>query len=226
MRIPQPPGTRGSLRWVQLAINRHPHLLAAALPGVRWLSPLAADDYAEYRDGSFLRLLGLDALTPALKAFWPTRGPQWDALGLVGTAPVLVEAKAHLREFVSPPTQANGAAREKIAAALAETRAALGVVDGADWMARYYQFTNRLAHLQFLHREGVPATLVFVNFLGDTDMGGPADAAAWEGAYRVAETALGLRPSGPDGSGPGHGAGHALSPFIRHVYIDVRELAG
>ncbi|MCW5718338.1 MAG: hypothetical protein KIS68_10960 [Bauldia sp.] len=101
-----------------------------------------------------------------------------------------------------------------IAAALRETRAALGVEDGADWMARYYQFTNRLAHLHFLHREGVPATLVFMNFLGDTDMGGPADAAAWEGAYRIAETALGLPRL------------HALSPFIRHVSIDVRQLAG
>ncbi|MCW5718337.1 MAG: hypothetical protein KIS68_10955 [Bauldia sp.] len=111
MRIPQPLGTRGSLRWVQIAINRHPDLLEAALPGIRWLSPLAADDYAEYRDGSFLRLVGLDSLTPKLKGFWPTRGPQWDALGLMGTAPVLVEAKAHLREFISPPTRGKGARR-------------------------------------------------------------------------------------------------------------------
>ncbi len=207
-------------------MNRRPELFEAELPGVRWVSPLAADEFAEYRDGSFLRLLGLDALAPKLKAFWRARGPQWDALGLVGTAPVLVEAKAHLAEFNSPATKAKGLAREKIAAALGATRTAVGAEGGSDWMARHYQFTNRLAHLHFLHREGVPATLVFVNFLGDTDMGGPADAAAWEGAYRLAETALGLRPSVPNASGPGHWAGHALSPFIRHVYIDVRELAG
>lgn len=213
MRIRQPIGTRGSLRWVQLAVNRRPDLLAAELPRVRWLSPLEADDFAEYRDGSFLRLLGLDALIPKLKAFWPARGPQWDALGLMGTAPVLVEAKAHLREFISPATAAKGAAREKIAAALEATRAFVGAEGGADWMARYYQFTNRLAHLHFLHREGVPATLVFVNFLGDTDMNGPTDAAAWEGAFRAAEDALGLPRR------------HALTAFIRHVHIDVRDLA-
>ena len=34
------------------AAKRHPQLLAAALPGVRWVSPLASDDYAEYRDAS------------------------------------------------------------------------------------------------------------------------------------------------------------------------------
>lgn len=133
--------------------------------------------------------------------------------GLVGTAPVLIEAKAHLAEFNSPATQAKGLAREKIAAALGATRTAVGAEGGSDWMARYYQFTNRLAHLHFLHREGVPATLVFVNFLNDTDMGGPADAAAWDGAFRAAEDALGLPRT------------HPLSPFIRHVPIDVRDLA-
>lgn len=127
---------------------------------------------------------------------------------------MLVEAKAHLAEFISPATAAKGAAREMIAAALEETRAAVGAEGGADWMARYYQFTNRLSHLHFLRREGVPATLVFLNFVGDTDMNGPAEATAWEGAYRAAEDALGLPRQ------------HALSPFIRHVHIDVGDLAG
>lgn len=193
MRIPQPPGTRGSLRWLQLAINRHPRLFGAAgLPGVGWLSPLASDAFAEYRDASFLRLLGLDALAPKLKTFWPSRGPQWDALGLFGTAPVLVEAKAHLDEFFSPATAAKGPARERIARALDETRVALGAKGGADWMERFYQFTNRLAHLHFLRREGVPALFAFVNFIGDDDMGGPAGAAGCDGAFRTAEYALGL----------------------------------
>ncbi|MGV8841081.1 MAG: hypothetical protein ACWA6X_12350 [Bauldia sp.] len=56
------------MRWLHLAINRRPDLFdAAGLPGVRWLSPLAADDFAEYRDASFLRLLGHAALAPLLK---------------------------------------------------------------------------------------------------------------------------------------------------------------
>lgn len=212
MRIPQPIGTRGSLRWLQLAVNRRPDLFRGDLPGVRWLSPLAADDFAEYRDGSFLKLLGLGELAPQLKAFWPARGPQWDALGLVGGAPVLVEAKAHLDEFFSPATAALRPSRERIAAALGETRAALGAKGGADWSDRFYQFTNRLAHLHFLRREGVPALLVFVNFLNDGDMRGPAESAEWDGAFRTAGYALGLPRR------------HALTPFIRHVFIDVTEL--
>ena len=80
-------------------------------------------------------------------------------------------------------------------------------------MDRFYQFTNRLAHLYFLRREGVEAKLVFVNFLGDGDMKGPAGKAEWDGAFRTAEYALGLPRR------------HALTPFIRHVHIDVRDLA-
>ncbi|MGV8841082.1 MAG: hypothetical protein ACWA6X_12355 [Bauldia sp.] len=153
---------------------------------------------------------------------------------MIGGASVLVAAKAHLDEFFSPATAAKGAPRDKIAVALGETRAALAAKGGADWMERFYQFTNRLAHLHFLRREacpgprsgGVPALLVFVNFIGDDDMGGPAGAAEWEGAFRTAEYAFGLPPSKSDVSDLDHPGSHALSPFIRHVHIDVRELAG
>ena len=89
---------------------------------------------------------------------------------------------------------------------------ALGAKDGADWLERFYQFTNRLAHLHFLHREGVPAQLVFVNFVNDGDMGGPTGPAEWRAAFRTAEYALGLPRR------------HALTPFIRHVFIDVRDM--
>jgi hypothetical protein len=51
--------------------------------------------------------------------------------------------------------------------------------------------------------------LVFVNFLGDKEMGGPTTPQTWEAAYQVAFHVMGLRRD------------HALSAFVVHVYPDV-----
>src|SRR3954451_2791924 len=125
MRVEQPKGKRGSLLSIQCAVNSHPDALNRALqphlpPGavVTWLSPLESDDLAEYRDGSFLKLVGLAHLIPDLKAFWPDRGPQWDALARTNKGQViLVEAKAHIAEMCSDPSQASEGPRAKIDAA-------------------------------------------------------------------------------------------------------------
>lgn len=213
MRIEQPEGRRGSLKWIQRAVARRPDLIQPlALPPVRWLSPLPEDGWAEYRDATFLRRLGFDRLAPSLAAWWPARGPQWDALGLADDQPVLVEAKAHLAEFRSPPTQAGPASRERIEAALSQAKAALGVREGFDWTGLYYQFANRLAHLWWLRAQGVQAHLLFVDFLCDNDIGGPGEVADWDLAFAKAAVALGLPAS------------HPLSPFIHHVHPNVREL--
>lgn len=74
---------------------------------INWRSPLAADDYAEYRDDTFLELLGIGDRC-SLDSFWPRGGPQWDALGIAeGGDLVLVEAKAHVNELYSPATGAS-----------------------------------------------------------------------------------------------------------------------
>jgi hypothetical protein len=119
---------------------------------VRWVSPLAEDNFAEYRDASFLVRLGLEALTPNLREFWPARGPQWDALGVFDGGIVLVEAKAHIREFFSPPTTASGRSLEQIRVAFALTRASLGASEKSAWESSFYQYANRIAHLDFLRR--------------------------------------------------------------------------
>ena len=89
-RIPQKQASRGSQKWIQLLVNQAPHLLDRAiarhlnfspLDKIVWLSPLARDGYAEYRDETFLsRIQALPDKAP-LSGFWPVRGPQWDALG-------------------------------------------------------------------------------------------------------------------------------------------------
>jgi hypothetical protein len=113
MRVVQKPGSKGSLKWIQLLVNQRPELLEEELralvgsrESVEWLSPLTEDQFAEYRDGSALELLGVSKLRRPLRDFWPALGPQWDALARVGEALVLVEAKAHITELFSPPSLA------------------------------------------------------------------------------------------------------------------------
>lgn len=222
MRVPQPVGDKGSLMWVQRLVARRPDLAEAPLraagalaPGVRlrWVSPREDDEHAEYRDVSFLEALGLADLAPRLRAFWPARGPQWDALARAddGTV-VLVEAKAHAAELASS-CAATSPAREQIAAALERTRAALGAAPGGDWLKEYYQSANRLAHLHFLRAEcGVPAWLLNVYFVGDRDVRGPETAADWVAPLAAARAHLGLAPD-------------AEVPGLVSAFVSVGDLA-
>lgn len=213
MRVVQPHGERGSLKWLQLAVNRRPELLVhESLGSVRWVSPLEQDGFAEYRDAAFLERVGLGRLVRQMAAFWPARGPQWDALGLSADRVILVEAKAHLDELFSPPCAAGQASRVRIEAAFTIVRNALGAEGGAAWTDRFYQLANRLAHLHFLRNEGVDAQLLLVGFVNDAAMDGPANAEEWRAAYRTAAYAMGLKRR------------HALSPFIHHIYPDVSAM--
>jgi hypothetical protein len=72
IRVKQPPGERGSLKWVQQAVNLNPvgldGLILPKLVGVTticWRSPLVDDQYAEYRDSGFLERIGLNQLNSA-----------------------------------------------------------------------------------------------------------------------------------------------------------------
>lgn len=214
MRVAQPEGQRGSLKWIQLAVERSPHVLQpAGLPPITWVSPRLDDARAEYRDAAFLEVLGLGGHAPALAEFWPQRGPQWDALGQTERGPVLVEAKAHVQEFFSPASQAGALSMTRIRHALDSVRADLGVTSGADWSQLFFQYANRLAFLWWLRSRGIDAKLLFVSFLHDTDMHGPQHAETWEVAFACAEYALGLPK------------GHKLRAHILHVTPDVRQLS-
>ena len=200
MKVPQPEGTRGSLKWMQ-RVASHPKLLDDAIRDagalqpteqISWVSPREEDGWAEYRDGDFLDQVGHPELRPALASFWPLLGPQWDALGRgsAGTV-VLVEAKAHERELVSI-CQASPESLALITRSLAETKVAIGARADADWLTGYYQYANRIAHLQFLRKHGVPAALVFVYFTNDAEMSGPRSRDGWQAGLRAAHEHLGL----------------------------------
>lgn len=212
---------KGSLRWIQTAIEEQwPSLtdpIVAAIPGaasIEWRSPLATDQYAEYRDKDFLRRLHLERLEVPLKEFWPNQGPQWDALGLTNDGQVLlVEAKAHVGELCSSGTAAGPKSLSLINRSLGEVATALGASQRkAPWTDLFYQLANRLAHLHWLRvTQRVPAWLVLVNFVGDQDMGGPTSREAWDAAYQIAYHVMGLPER------------HALSKWILEVFPDVRE---
>lgn len=211
MRCPQPLGTKGSLKWLQRAVAHAPDLLQpTGLPTIRWVSPLRGDDFAEYRDAAFLARIGLAHLAPALAEFWPRRGPQWDGLGIFDGGVVLVEAKAHLDEFKSPPSKAGPDSRARIEASLAWAADRMGAT--APWGAQYYQYANRLAHLVWLRDQGVGAHLLCVDFLRDAEVGGPATATDWQAAYAAADRCIGL----PSKTG--------FEEAIHHVYPDTHRL--
>lgn len=212
---------RGSQYWLQQLVNENAELLnqhitasIAPLEGkaIEWLSPLASENFREYRDGAFLKKLGIDLQARPLSEFWPTGGPVWDGLAKTRDGDLLlVEAKSHIPEAVSPPSRASPTSLAKIRSSLDETKGWLNGNRDADWSGIFYQYTNRLAHLYLLrelnHR---PAWLVFIYFVGDDEMNGPGTIDEWKGAVLTIETYLGVTRS-------------RLSPYVGHVYLDVRE---
>lgn len=214
---------KGSQKWMQFFVNESPDALEEALrasgairarASVEWLSPLASMDYVEYRDGAFLSLLNVELKQRTLESFWPTGGPMWDALARTSDGDVLlVEAKAHIAEMVSPASRASPGSLKIIQKALRETQAALAPRVDMPWHGTFYQITNRLAHLYLLREiNGVNARLVYLYVVGDEEMGGPRTREEWEGAIRVTEVFLGL-------------GRHRLQKYIHHVFVDVASRA-
>lgn len=220
MRVKQLAGEKGSLKWIQLSVTAASAQVESSIrraldvsPAVEfeWCSPRKVDDWAEYRDGEFLDVVGLTHLRPALERFWPRRGPQWDALARLSDGKVLlIEAKSHPREMLSS-CRAGADSHERIAASLATVREQLGAPAEANWMSGYFQYANRLAHLTFLKNHDVDAHLLFVYFLNDKDMRGPSTVDEWHAAEDEAHEHLGINP-------------HSLSA-VHSIYVDVLGLA-
>lgn len=215
---------KGSLKWIREAVNAKQHLIDAGIGSrfnlldrnrLEWVSPLSDDEYAEYSDQIFLDKLGIRLDKLPLKDFWPERGPNWDALARTRSDPrkvFLVEAKAYLGELRSGGCQAGPVSLKKIRNAFRETQSYLEVSPDSDWTGEYYQYANRLAHLYLLRElNGIDAYLVYVCFLNDMEMKGPATEDEWRDAIAEAERTLGI-------------ANHKLEPYVAHVFIDVNML--
>lgn len=218
---PKPMARAGSRRWLQVAVNSRPEVLdrqildvlspVSSTDRVEWLSPREEDRYVEYRDGATIERLGLDISPETLKEFWPSGGPVWDGLARVGKEVLLIEAKAHIPEMLSPGTRATGEARAKILDTLNRVRGELVPKSGTDWDGAFYQYANRIAHLYFLREQGINAHLIYVYFLNASDVDGPTTREAWEGATTLMESVLGIRRT-------------RLSRYMHKVFVDVRDL--
>jgi hypothetical protein len=216
-------GNRGSLKWIQILINRQPEILnlkirqSFRIPRsieIKWVSPLKEKGYAEYRDEAFLEVLGIATQKVKLSDFWPKGGPQWDALGkLSDGSPLLIEAKAHISEVLSDIRASNPNSVKLIEESLKRTKRDLGVKTKNPWTGPFYQYANRIAHLHFLNNlNGIKSFLVFVNFVGDEGMGGPKSEPEWLGVNNLIQSYLGIGKIN-------------LKPFMADICIDVAELS-
>jgi len=206
---------RGSRRQLQDYVNEHEEAITRAvmeaLPPrlqelathIRWVSPIAQDDYAEYRDGDFLSAVQLGDFAGELASFWPAGGPSWDALATVSDSArgtrsgvILVEAKSHISEIYGSGCQAGLHSRDLIEKALTAAKRWCGANKDADWTGPLYQSANRLAHLYFIReRLKCPAWLVNLYFVNDPI--GPADRDTWTAELRKVKASLGLTQSVP-----------------------------
>lgn len=221
-RYKQPSNGKGSLRDIQLLVNKNKGLIDKQIKAafseltndtIEWQSPLDTDDYAEYRDNEFIDMVGLDIQEIKLDSFWPKGGPQWDALATTrNNNIIIVEAKANIPEVVSPATSASPKSKNLIDKSLKETKDYLGKKNNIDWSGTFYQYTNRLAHLYFLRiKHNKPVYLLNIYFIGDKDVNGPDTKAEWEAALQVMYKYLGL-------------SRHRLSKYMANIFINVKDL--
>jgi len=220
-RFPQKTDSHGSLKNLQVAVNKKKENLDAEISKVigrqikiDWKSPLEGDKYAEYRDEKFLSSLGLNKLSCPLNDFWPNNGPQWDALGVCGKEVIIVEAKANIPEMVSPGTGAKSPKSiKKIKDSLDEVKKYLNIKNDIDWTGTFYQYVNRIAHLYYLREKNdIKAHLLFIYFINDVTVNGPKTKGEWLGAIKTMECCLGLNKN------------HKLRNYIHDIFIDVSDL--
>jgi hypothetical protein len=167
-----------------------------------WRSPLVADNYREYYGAAFLERVDLGQHVPDLEQFWPSRGPQWDALAVLRRPDddrpgvLLVEGKSYTDEMLkgapttSPPGTPN---RQRIDESLSWAQQRIGMQGGtaaADWTGVLYQNANRLAHLVWLSSLGIEAWFVHALFVEDPHR--PTTADEWAVAVKTANQRLGL----------------------------------
>ncbi len=201
-----------------IIISNNHSLSAYAAGQPEWRSPLASENYREYMGSGFLGLVKLSHLRFNLSEFWPRPGPYWDGLATVpgekgGHGVILVEAKSHFKELSdqSYTCGAQGKGLQRIKASLAIVKRFLAVNKDCDWLGRYYQYANRLAHLYWLNAEGVPVWMVFLHFIGDLEQDGSSTDIEWRHKLSEMKLEMGL---------PKH---HVLSDRIIELFEPVPQ---
>jgi hypothetical protein len=122
-----------------------------------------------------------------------------------------VEAKAHVSELESISEAKDSDSQEKIQNSLQKAKSFFGSSSRNDWSRCYYQYANRLAHLYLLKMNRLPAYLIFVYFLNDSEMNGPKTESEWKEALTWVYSCLGVKES-------------RLRGFVTDIFVDVGHL--
>ncbi len=155
---------------------------AIGLGEIEWISPLECDEYRAYTLTGRARELKLDMKWDV----WPSRQPQWDAIGLAnkGKTLILVEAKANLNEMKTACRAKEGKGRQQIKKTIGDV---LGSGYPDKWMETYYQIANRLVFLKKVMDncgENRKAFCVFLYFANDCSLVGTRQRSIAEDAWR------------------------------------------
>jgi hypothetical protein len=173
---------RGSKLCTQIAVNNtvdeinnktrnisrksRKHLLddKIGLGEIQWLSPLTSDNYKEYQLNEIANKIPHHKLREVDWSFWPKNQPKWDAIGISpDDTLIMVEAKAHVNEFVSDKCRATKPhSRDIIEENIKDI---LG--HNPVWMNKYYQTANRMVFVNKLHNLGIKVLLVYLCFVND-----------------------------------------------------------
>lgn len=212
--------TKGSQKWLQILVNYHAARLSSFITNkpesaetrIDWVSPLQKYGFKEYKDKAVFDQLKISGKSKdSMRDFWPLSGPRWDALGVHKGNFYLVEAKSYCEEMNSRCGATSRKSIEKITESLEKTADALGATFNQSWKNDYYQYANRIAHLYYFREmHGIPAYLVFINFLNDSTVRkSPSKKEEWESHLKMIDKKLGIPTE------------HSLKEFIVHLYIDL-----
>ncbi|MFC1953904.1 hypothetical protein ACFLWR_07265 [Chloroflexota bacterium] len=203
----------GSQKYIQDLVNYSPEYLNrlifsnnASLMNysngkIEWVSPLDQENFKEYRDDRFLWPIRQAWYYKQLGKFWPSSGPQWDALAIVYGADgsegvILVEAKANTLELGGPQYACQAKSQnsiDMIQASFTTVKNAIGTGIESDWLGDYYQYANRIAHLYFLREIcKVPTWLVYLYFVNGWVNQDPSIAKHWKESIATIYMQLGL----------------------------------
>jgi len=220
-RFPKPEAKKGSQKWIQILVNQKQETINQQIrtnlgmsenEEIRWCSPLKINNYVEYKDQEFLEALEIKLVKTKLADFWPKSGPRWDALAKSSSGKLfLVEAKSHITELISDFKGSNQTSINRIQSSLNAAKRRFGVKESYDWTRTFYQYANRLAHVNWLSENGYDVRLVNVYFLNDEEMEGPKTVDEWKGAIRLLHRCLGLKEN-------------LLQKFVTDIFIDINSL--
>ena len=205
-RVNRKKQTTKSEHWLRCAVANNTETLNRKVKGafgfpdgetIEWLSPIAEDDWAEYRDQSFLDRLGAKTPHLPLQSFWPALGPQWDGLARTNSGKyLLVEAKAYPAEARTRCAATSPDSVQQIAASLSQAKTYFKASPEAAWESSYYQYANRLAHLYFMRDlNKLDAYLLFLNFVDAPDVDRQCATEHWIVEEKLIKLALGLNDS-------------------------------